>query len=209
MSFETRDVRVPTTTWVQGRLAEQRGGWIHGGTGTGKSHAVRAAVNGGISIDVGSGPLLGQRFAVDLARQLGAAGRRLLEAVRHEGLAAALALATASLATTPLLVNGVEHLMGAAPSLEDPTAALWQEDRRTVLDWLKGRLEQTPTILVGRGRPEPVDSTYRRSQSRGAGHHPRRDARRSPGLVAARVVGEEQPRRPHARPGARAADPGR
>ena len=42
--FKSADVPVAATTWVAQRLSAQRGGWVFGRPGTGKSHAVRRAV---------------------------------------------------------------------------------------------------------------------------------------------------------------------
>ncbi|CAN92263.1 hypothetical protein sce2104 [Sorangium cellulosum So ce56] len=45
--------------------------------------------------------------------------------------------------------------------MEDPTTALWQEEKSTVLDWLRSRLEQRPTILVGQRRIPDVAKSHR------------------------------------------------
>ncbi|MFS8066816.1 MAG: hypothetical protein ACMG6S_10630, partial [Byssovorax sp.] len=133
--FEANDVPVPASKWVHEQLAQKHGGWLFGHLGTGKSHAVRRAVEGGIWVDVTSGPLLGQRFAVDLARQLGAEGRPLLEAFRSEGLEASLPLAERAVNGHPLLVDGVDRLLTGASSLDDPAATLWQDEKKVLFDW--------------------------------------------------------------------------
>ncbi len=158
--FETNDVPVPASRWVQDRLAEKRGGWVFGRMGTGKSHAVRKAVEGGIRVDVSSGPLLGQRFAVDLARQIGAEGRPLLEAFRSEGLEASLQIADQTVNGHPFVVDGIDRLLPATSSLDDPAATLWQDERQALLAWLKGRIDRSPTFLVGRRHPREVESSF-------------------------------------------------
>ena len=157
--FETNDVPVPASRWVQDRLAEKRGGWVFGRMGTGKSHAVRKAVEGGIRVDVSSGPLLGQRFAVDLARQIGAEGRPLLEAFRSEGLEASLQIADQTVNGHPFVVDGIDRLLPATSSLDDPAATLWQDERQALLAWLKGRIDRSPTFLVGRRHPRQSNVT--------------------------------------------------
>jgi hypothetical protein len=148
--FEIEDVPVKTTSWVQERFQQKRGGWIYGATGSGKSHAVRAAGLGGVSIHVAPGPLLGQRFASDLARQLGADGRPLLEAARSEGLAAALAVAEGAVNGHPLVVDEAEQLLVEPVNLDEPAAVLWQDDKVAIRNWLIERIERSPTFLISR-----------------------------------------------------------
>ena len=111
---------------------------------------MRKAAVGGLHLDVTSGPLLGQRFAADLARQLNGAGRSLLEAERSEGLGAALAIAERAVNGYPLVVDKAERLLVDPISLDDPTTALWQEDITLLRDWLVSRLSRSPTFLVSR-----------------------------------------------------------
>ena len=155
-SFETHDVPVPASSWVGERLDQKRGGWVYGRMGTGKSHAVRKAMPGGIRVDVTSGPLLGQRFAADVARQVGPEGRPLLEAFRSEGLEASLHVAERAVNGHPFVVDAVDGLLAAASSLDDPAAALWQAEKQALLAWLQGRLDCSPTFLVGRRHPQGV-----------------------------------------------------
>lgn len=157
--FQTQDVPVQASAWAAGRLGSKRGGWVFGRMGTGKSHAVRKVAGGGLWVDVGSGPLLGQRFVADLARQIGHAGKPLLEAFRSEGIEASIAAAEQVVNGHPLVVDSVDHLLPAAASLDDPAASLWQDEKRALLEWLRGRLEGSPTLLVGRRHPREVDST--------------------------------------------------
>jgi hypothetical protein len=164
--FETHDVDAGTGAWVQERLRQGLGGWVHGAAGTGKSHAVRAAVQQGLRVDVAPGPLLGQRFTVDLARQLGSEGRSMLEAARHEGLSAALEIAERAVNGHPLVVDSVDRLLGdPAWSLDEPAAALWQQEKSTILSWLRSRLEHSPTILVSRRRPLETVPSHRHETS--------------------------------------------
>ncbi|MGK3977762.1 hypothetical protein WMF38_39395 [Sorangium sp. So ce118] len=158
--FETRDVPVPTSRWVGERLGQKRGGWIFGPMGTGKSYAVRMAMREGIRVDVASGPLLSQRFASDLARQLGPEGRPFLEAFRSEGIEASLHIADRTVNGHPFVVDGADALLPGTPSLDDPAASLWQDEKQVLLDWLRGRLERSPTFLVGRRHPQGVESTW-------------------------------------------------
>lgn len=46
-SFETREVPVPLIKWVEERVGQELGGWVFGRIGSGKSHAVRKATQGG------------------------------------------------------------------------------------------------------------------------------------------------------------------
>jgi len=167
--FETRDVDVRTRAWVRERLDEGRGGWVYGAAGSGKSHAVHLALEEGLRVDVTSGPLLGQRFAADLARQLGPDGRGLLEAVRSGGLTAALERAEHAVNGHPLIVDGADRLLGdPAWSLDEPATALWQHEKQEVLSWLSDRLKRTPTFLVGRRRPPGDVPNHRHQTSKGA-----------------------------------------
>lgn len=148
--FQHQDVPVEATAFVRTLVEEGRGGGVFGAAGTGKSHAVRTAVHGGLWVDVTDGPLLGLRFMADLARQVGPEGRPILEAVRHDGIEAALAMAGGPINGHPLVVDHAHLLLGAPPSLDNPAMALWQEEKSAVLGWLQERVERTPTILVGR-----------------------------------------------------------
>lgn len=156
--FETHDVPVPASQWVGKRLGQKRGGWVFGPMGTGKSHAVRKAMHEGIRVDVASGPLLSQRFTSDLARQVGPEGRLLLEAFRSEGIEASLRIAEQAVNGHPFVVDGVDGLLPVALSLDDPATTLWQDEKKALLDWLRGRLERSPTFLVGRRHPQGVES---------------------------------------------------
>jgi len=158
--FDTEYVPVETTGWVRERAQQQRGGWVYGMIGSGKSRAVRAANLGGISVGVMSGPLLGQRFASDLARQLGADGKTLLAAAKREGFAAALAVAEKVINGHPLVVDAAERLLVEPVNLEEPATALWQEDKNALRDWLIGRLECSPTFLISRRRPSDEQPRY-------------------------------------------------
>jgi hypothetical protein len=159
--FDIADVPVATTSWVMEQARQKRGGWIYGPLGSGKSHAVRAASLGGVHVDVVQGPLLGQRFAADLACQLGADGRRLLEAARHDGLAAALVIAEEAIDGRPFVVDAAEQLLLEPISLDDPFIALWRDDKVALKNWLIHRLEHSPTFLVSRWRPGDGPSYYR------------------------------------------------
>lgn len=151
--FDIEDVPVETTGWVRDQAQRQRGGWIYGVIGGGKSHAVSAAALGGVRVDVVPGPLLGQRFTADLARQLGSGGRRMLEAAQREGLPAALEIADEMVNGHPLVVDAAEHLFVEPLDLDEPAAALWQGDKDEVRSWLERRLERSPTFLISEWNP--------------------------------------------------------
>jgi hypothetical protein len=153
--FEIDDVPVETTRWVREQIQQNRGGWIYGPIGSGKSHAVRAAEPKAIRVDVVPGPLLGQRFVADLARQLGPDGRRLLEAVKREGIAAALEIAEAPVNGHPLIVDTAEHLLLQPVDVDAPHRELWQADTSALRGWLEGRMEGSPTFLVSEWSPGP------------------------------------------------------
>lgn len=157
--FETEDVPVPATaSWFAERLGKKGGGWLYGPLGTGKTYAVRKAVPGGIHVEVTPGALLGQRFAVDLALQLGPDGQSLLQAFHSEGLEASLAIAERAVNGHPLVVDAVSTLFVAASSLDEPAAMIWQDEKKSLLEWLRIRLDRSPTFLVSRQRPRDVDS---------------------------------------------------
>lgn len=158
--FDLEEVPAETTGWVLAQVGLGRGGWIYGAMGSGKSHAVRAADLRGPTIRVAGGALLGQRFAVDLARQLGTDGRVLLEAARREGFAAALEVAERVVNGRPLVVEAAEQLLGEAINLDEPATALWQEDKNALRGWLIGRLEHTPTFLLSRRKPGDQPLVY-------------------------------------------------
>jgi hypothetical protein len=159
-TFKAQDVTVPALQWIGARLDRNRGGCIFGHIGTGKSHAARKAAPGALRVDVARGPLLGQRFAADLARQLGGEGRKLLESFRSEGLAASLCVAEQVVNGHPLVVDGVERLLPTTSNLDDPAATLWQDEKQSLLAWLQGRLDHSPTFLVGRRRPPDVEERF-------------------------------------------------
>jgi hypothetical protein len=144
------DIPTETTLWVHEQRQRNRGGWIYGAVGSGKSYAVSRAALGGIRLDVLPGPLLGQRFVSDLARQLGADGRPVLEATRSEGLEAALVVASRAINGHPLVVDSAERLLVEPISLDDPSAGLWQDDKIAIRQWLQGRVEHSPTFLISR-----------------------------------------------------------
>lgn len=149
-SFDPPDVSLRTTSWVREQAKRGRGGWIFGPTGSGKSHAVRAASLGGISVDLVPGPLMGQRLAVDLARQLETDGRAVLEATRHRGLAAALEIADQAIDGHPFVVDSAEQLVVEPASPDDPATVLWRDDKLALRHWLLTRVERSPTFLVSR-----------------------------------------------------------
>ncbi len=151
--FEIEDVHVQTTDWVRSRAQRGCGGWIYGFFGSGKSHAVRAAALRALSIDLVPGPLLGQRFASDLARQIGTRGKPLLEAAKRRGFSAALGLAEEVVNGHPLVVDVAEQLLVEPINLDEPATALWQEDKNALREWLVGRLERSPTFLISRRNP--------------------------------------------------------
>ncbi len=149
-SFDPQDAPSPTTSWVREQAKRGRGGWIFGPTGSGKSHAVRAASLGGISVDLVPGPLMGQRLVVDLARQLETDGRAVLQATRHRGLAAAFEIADQAIDGHPFVVDSAEQLVLEPASPDDPATVLWREDKLALSHWLLARVERSPTFLVSR-----------------------------------------------------------
>jgi len=158
--FEVQEGAMSAAAWIGERLRTKQGGWVYGGVGTGKSHAIRAAIEGGIRVDTVPGPLLGQRFVADLARQIGDDGVSLLEAYRSEGVEAAVTLADRAINGLPFVVDGVDRLIAIGSSLEDPAPLLWQDEGRAWLEWLQSRLDSTPTFLVGRRRPSGVGTVF-------------------------------------------------
>lgn len=160
-SLDPQDASSPTTLWVRAQAQQGRGGWIFGPTGSGKSHAVRAARLGGISVDLVSGPLMGQRLVVDVARQLDADGRAVLEETRHRGLAAALEIADQAIDGHPFIVDAAEQLLVEPASPDDPATVLWREDKLALQRWLFARVERSPTFLVSRWSTGSEPERYR------------------------------------------------
>jgi tetratricopeptide (TPR) repeat protein len=158
--FETCEVDSPTTAAVRQRLESGRGCLVTGSLGSGKTHALRKAMNGAIWVDILDGPLHHVGLLVDLARGLQDEG--ILAAAAKGDLNAALARADEVLAHRWLIVDGAERLDdgGRVWDWSESTKALWQFEQLPVTRWLLERVSRSATVLVSRrplrGSPEGV-----------------------------------------------------
>ncbi len=165
--FETSDVPVPLTGWVEQQLVNKVGGCVIGRTGTGKSHAVRKALPAAnLYVDVrASDSLLSQRFVADIARQVGifgTEGKPILEAFRSDGLEASLHEAERAVNGHPFVVDGVDALRASPASLDEPATILLRDEKQTILTWLRDRLSHSPTFLIGGRNVPDVDPQFMR-----------------------------------------------
>lgn len=137
---------------VKSWLAEGRGGVVTGPIGSGKSRVVRDAVNGAWWVDLRPGPLLGTRFVVDLTTHLEDGGAAVLQAMKSEGIRAAVELAERYMNGTPLVVDQCELLAFSTDwDHSDPSQALWLDERKELVQWLTRRLSDSTTVVVRRG----------------------------------------------------------
>lgn len=154
--FERVDVAVETTARVQANLKAGQGCVVLGDWGSGKSHAVRRAVNGAAWIDLDDGPLQQSRFMVDLARQVDD-GRPILEAYARGHLSDALAAAEDALSSKWLVIDRGERLAhGPAQGSDEPSEAIWSSATGEIATWLLERLQAHPTVVIaGRRLADP------------------------------------------------------
>ncbi len=149
--FDFQEEKVPskTTDEVRKVLADGRACLVSGPIGSGKSHAVREAVNGAVWVNLDSGSDQVPRFFVDLARQL-EGGSTMLDLVARQRFGEATQLAGELLGARYLVVDRGERLArDADPSWDDPLHALSAAQNAELTNWLRGR-SHTPTVVVCR-----------------------------------------------------------
>jgi hypothetical protein len=126
-TFENLPVDSPTTEHVRQSLEDGRRAHVYGDPGSGKTHAVFAAVEDldPVWIRLHRGPLQGIWFAADLAQQLGEHAQVVLRELRFgDGLRAALVHAGSLLGDRPLVVDDIDSLTRDPINLDDPASIL-------------------------------------------------------------------------------------
>jgi len=150
--FEQVAVRVATTDEVKAAYKAGRSRLVVGQRGSGKTYAVRQAVNGAVWIDLARGPLQEASFFVDLARQV-EGGRAILEALVSGRAERAFEAAGAELGDRVLVIDRGERLAAASGvDWDDPSRALWAAAQDTLRRWLFERAKAKPTVVIS-GRP--------------------------------------------------------
>lgn len=147
--FQEENVHSTTTDEVRQHLADGRACLVRGPIGSGKSHAVREAVNGAVWVNIDSGRDRVPRFFVDLARQVDRGGD-MLELVAQQQLGEATRLADELLGPRCLVVDRAERLGGNADlSWDDPLHALSTAQTTELTSWLCQR-SHSPMVVVSR-----------------------------------------------------------
>lgn len=157
--IEHLDVRSETVDSVAGHIARNESCLVTGSAGSGKSHAVRRAVNGAVWVDLAPRPFTVPMFATALANQVDeAAGRRILEAYAGGDTTEALRRADQALAGRVLVVDGAEHIAHSAPSgYEEPTEILQVSETQDLSAWVRERFHAKPTVVVTSRRLPDLD----------------------------------------------------
>lgn len=149
-----------TTTALRSRLEGGRGCWLLGARGSGKSYAVRNAVNGAVWINLREDSLLMPRLIADLALQVEPqAGRGLLQRFATSGLTDGL-LHDVDQVLGPrwLVLDGAERLRRTSAWAADaPDEAAQEAETSALVNWLERRVRSTPTVVVGRKLPRWVE----------------------------------------------------
>jgi len=149
--FEFLEENVPTKTTdeVRAVLGRNDGCLVTGAPGSGKSHAVREAVNGAIWVNLDTGDFQTTRFFVDLARQVDG-GAALLEMVAQQRLDDATRIASELLGPRCLVVDRAERLVHDVDlSWGDPLHTLGAAQNADLATWLLAR-SGAPTVLLSR-----------------------------------------------------------
>ncbi len=146
--FDPHDVPTSTTDQVRLALSEGSSCLVAGMPGSGKSHAVRKAVNGAVWIDVDDSPLRLPKFFCDAARQV-PCGPDVLRALAHDDVDQAWSVLSKGLGDTPLVVDNAERLTTSVDwGWDEPTVALFGGYSQQLLDWILARSSDQPTVLV-------------------------------------------------------------
>ena len=152
--FEWSEVPSETTHQVRQALDSGRGTIVEGPAGSGKTHAVRRAVNGAIWSTCTSGPLAVVRLVADLASQADA-GSSILSAFIKEGVSSATGALDAALGEKVVVVDAVERLGHSDIDddegfAEPDVVSLFSEERRAIQTWLASRVKAGPQVVVCR-----------------------------------------------------------
>ncbi len=154
MEFEWtyNDAPSPTTTQVQQRLAAGKGCVVVGRAGTGKTRAVRQAVNGSPWVDLREGEHQLDFFFTELAAQL-SDGQRIVDALATRNAEAVFRAADGALGGAPLVIDRGEHLQfDGTWAWDEPVDALWRPDQAALARWIQNRLAESPLVIIARGR---------------------------------------------------------
>lgn len=144
---EDNNVPSGTTDTVRDLIANGRACLVSGPIGSGKSHAVRAAVNGAVWVNLDTGGAQVPRFFVDLARQVDG-GSAMLDLVARQRLREATKLADELLENRHLVVDRAERLVRREDTFwDDPLHALSAAQSAELTEWLCQR-SHTPTVVV-------------------------------------------------------------
>lgn len=150
VTFERTQVRSETSDRVQALLTQGHSCLVRGPDGSGKSHAVRDAVNGAVWVDLAPRPFTVPRFVSSLALQLDeSAGRSVLEAAAVGDTLGSLELAGQALADRVLVVDAAEHIARSSASpFEDPTETMFVSEAQDLMGWIRARFDAKPTVVV-------------------------------------------------------------
>lgn len=155
--FDQSDIESQTTAKVRKALDEDRGLLVYGACGSGKSHAVRAAVNGAVWARVPFRPFAVPRLISDIAAQVGA-GEGPLRAFLDKGCPAACEELDRRISDRVLVVDAADWLWSPAddPVFPDATA-IWADESASLSTWLMGRVATKRTVVISRRCPEVQD----------------------------------------------------
>lgn len=156
MQFPQYDFDFPTvesaaSPAVREALVAGHGLSVVGRPGVGKTHAVAQAVNGALWSTVPDTPYAVPRVLADLAAQ--ARAPQVLSAYHEQGCDAACKALDDAIGSRVLVLDMVEHLWSVRsldPFDEPDVSVLWSEEIESMRAWARCRVEDTPTILIGR-----------------------------------------------------------
>ena len=144
------DVPSPTTDVVRRKLDAGQSCVVRGASGTGKSHAVRAAVNGVTWVDVAPAPFTVPAFLTSLTRQLDPmVGRSALAECARGDTESALARVGEALGSRTLVVDGGEHAAyRPSTGFDEPVEAMHAAEAVLLRMWLARRVREFPTVVI-------------------------------------------------------------
>ena len=123
-----------------------------GRPGTGKTHAVREAVNGAAWINLRDDEFQFDQFFTDLAAQL-PAGSRIVDALGAHDHPAVLERAAAELDGVTLVVDRAERLrFDEVWGWDEPVDALWRPAQVVLARWIADQTSHRRVVVIGRGR---------------------------------------------------------
>lgn len=150
--LEASDVSSPTTDAVRACLAHGQSCVVVGHAGTGKTHAVRKAVNGAPWVQLRDDDLQFDGFFTDLASQLHA-GKPIVDALSSGDVQAVLDASNAALNGTTLVIDRAERLhFEDSWGWDEPIEGLWRPAQVRLTQWINELLGHRPVVVVARGR---------------------------------------------------------